>query len=72
MGVLNDIFKGVGDLYFNPKYEELKTAVFEKFVPQFDKLKAFVGEKDYALGYLTLADFVISENLYLWEGLWNK
>lgn len=61
---MNDILKEVRGLYFNPKYEELKTAAFEKNVAKFDQLKKFVGDNNYALGYLTLADFVIAENLY--------
>ena len=70
MGVINEIFKDVIGLFFNPKYEESKGAVLEKFTPKFDQLKALVGNNNHALGYLTLADFVIAETYYLWEALW--
>jgi hypothetical protein len=35
-------------------------------------LKKFVGEKKYALGYLTLADFKIAEASYYFEKLYQK
>lgn len=35
-----------------------------------DSLKQFIGAKDFALGYLTLADFHLAENLYYFEAFY--
>jgi glutathione S-transferase len=64
LGVASDIFKEIRTLMFNPNWAELKAATLEKFRPKFEFLKKFVGDKEFALGYLTLADFVLSELLY--------
>ncbi|MFM7853778.1 MAG: hypothetical protein ACKO96_18120, partial [Flammeovirgaceae bacterium] len=59
-----DILKDVRGLFFNPNYQTLKAAAFQKIIPKFDQLKNFVGNNNFVLGYLPLADFIISENLY--------
>lgn len=56
-------------LCFNPDHEKAKVAVFEKFQPKLDYLKAFVGDKQWAMGYLTLADFFLAEMLNYFEAL---
>ena len=72
IGVINDILKEGRGLFFNPKYQELASETFEKLRTKFDSLKKFVGDRQFALGYLTLVDFVIAENLYYLEGLFAK
>jgi hypothetical protein len=47
-------------LFWNPEHEKLAPAALEKARPKFDYLQKFIGEKQFALGYLTYADFVIS------------
>ena len=60
-GVLHDGSKDLVPLFFNPKYEEQLPAVKEKAVAKVELLSKFYGEKEFALGYLTLADLKISE-----------
>ena len=35
--------------------------LLEKFKVKFDQLEAFVGQKEFCLGYLTILDFVVAE-----------
>ena len=44
-------------------------AATEKVLPKFDELAKFYGDKDFALGYLTLADFQYAEFSYYVEKL---
>jgi len=37
---------------------------------KFDSIKHFIGDKQFALGYLTLVDFILAENLYYFEHLY--
>jgi len=37
-----------------------KPAALAKMAPKLDYLRAFVGNKDFALGYVTLADFYLA------------
>jgi glutathione S-transferase len=70
VGVLHDSMKDIKALFWNKDYENLKIDLLEKSRPRFDALRNFVGEGQYALGYLTLADFLIAENLYYFETLY--
>ena len=47
----------------------MKGEALEKVRPKFNALKEFVGDKQFALGYLTLADFILAENLAYFEAL---
>jgi hypothetical protein len=35
-----------------------------------DYIKSFVGDKPFALGYLTIIDFILAETLYYFESLY--
>ena len=48
-------------LFYNPKYEEALPAALEKAKVKLDLMKKFIGEKPFALGYLTIFDFKIAE-----------
>ena len=60
-GVLQEAGNHMVPLFWNPKYEELKGAAWDKVKPKLDLIAKFVGERDFVIGYLTLLDFRISE-----------
>lgn len=70
LGVITDALKDIRGLFWNKDYENLKVDLLEKARPKFDAIKAFVGEKEFALGYLSLADFLLAEHLYYFETLY--
>lgn len=51
-------------LYFNPDYSTAKLEVYEKNKAKLEQLQKFVGGKEFVLGYLTVADFVVAEYSY--------
>jgi glutathione S-transferase len=69
IGVLNDALKEMRSLFGNPHWEHAKNEIFPKIKPKIEYLKEFVGDREYALGYLTLADFYLAEYLYFFETL---
>lgn len=70
IGVFNDALKEVRSLFFNKDYETVKIESLEKARSKFDYIKHFIGDKEFALGYLTLVDFLLAENLYYFEALY--
>jgi hypothetical protein len=50
----------VKGLFFNKDHETAKAGVLEKYKPKLELLNKFIGEREFALGYLTLVDFVIA------------
>lgn len=72
IGVISDVFKELRALFGNPNWKESTGPILEKIRPKFDYLKKFVGERDFALGYLTLADFILSERLYFIEEIFPE
>lgn len=61
LGVLQDIRTPYFPLFWDKDYKEKLAGVVERITPKFDQLAKFYGNKDFALGYLTLVDFHISE-----------
>lgn len=61
LSVFTEIAGEVRRLFFNKEYETAKVGVIEKYAAKLEQLNKFVGEKDFVLGYLTLADFVVAE-----------
>lgn len=70
LGVFNDAFKEIRGLLWNKDYENVKIEALEKARSKFNTLRDFVGENKFALGYLTLVDFILAENLYYFEALY--
>jgi glutathione S-transferase len=70
IGVLNDIFKELRVLFGNPHWEQSKAEILPKVLPKIDYLKNFIGDRPFALGYLTLVDFYLSEYLYYFETIY--
>lgn len=64
IGVFNDILKEVRGVLFDDNWQESKHAAFEKVKAKIEYLNKFIGDKDFALGYLTFADFLIAEFSY--------
>jgi len=62
--------KEIRGLFWNKEYETLKIEALEKARPKFNHLKEFVGDNNFALGYLTLVDFILAENLAYFEALY--
>jgi glutathione S-transferase len=67
LGVLGDLFKEIFPVLAPTADAQARAAAFEKVKPKFEFLKGFVGEREFALGYLTLADFILAERLYFLE-----
>ena len=66
IGVLSDLGAIHGPTFFSDKAAEFyksKEAVFEK---KFGQLSKVLGEKEFLLGYITYADFILSTNLHLY------
>jgi glutathione S-transferase len=72
LGVIGDIFKEIRTLGFEPATAEAKAAAVEKLRPKFNYLRDFVAEREFALGYLTLADFILAERLYFVEAIFPE
>ena len=70
IGVINDALKDIRGLFWNKEYETVKAETLEKARAKFDYLKHFIGERNFALGYLTVVDFLLSEHLYYFEALY--
>lgn len=70
LGVLKDALKDIRALYWNKDYQNAKADVLEKARTKLDYIQNFIGEKKWALGYLTIADFEIAEASYYFEALY--
>lgn len=72
IGVLKDALKEIRGLYWNKEYNNVKGEVLEKARTKLDYIQNFVGDKQWALGYLTIADFEIAEASYYFEALYPQ
>lgn len=67
MAIFNEVYDTTRFAFFDKDIEAAKTKLKEKFLPKLQQLNAFVGDKDFAFGYLTLADFLIAEGSHYLE-----
>ncbi len=67
LSIYTEITGAVKGLFFNKDHETAKAGVIEKYRPKLEQLAAFVGEKPFVVGYLTLADFVTAEDSHYIE-----
>lgn len=51
-------------LIFDPDWSKKVDEVATKLIPKLDEFARCYGQKDFALGYLTLADFYLAESSY--------
>ena len=70
IGVFNDALKDIKGLFWNKDYEALKTEALEKARSKLNYIRDFIGDNQFALGYLTLVDFYLAENLAYFETLY--
>jgi hypothetical protein len=62
-----DCLTQFGALAFSKKWEDDRAPMFYKVKPKFQKFEKLFNEKQFCLGYLTLADFFIAEGSYYME-----
>jgi glutathione S-transferase len=72
LGVLKDTLKDIRSLFWNKEYATLKDAALEKAKSKLDHLQSFIGDKKFALGYLTIVDFEITEASYYFATLYPQ
>ena len=60
-GVFDDAFTKFVMLFWNPNYEKELPEVLEKMNAKLELANKFIGEKPFALGYLTIIDFRLAE-----------
>jgi hypothetical protein len=70
IGVFTDALKDIRALFWNKDHETLKAELLEKSRSKLDHIREFVGSNQFALGYLTLVDFVLAESLAYFETLY--
>lgn len=70
--MLEDIFNPTINMFYSPVYDKEKGKLYDNKVKvKLEELNKFIGEKDFALGYLTLVDFKIAEASYYFEKLYT-
>ncbi len=70
--LLEDLFSLTMNLFFSPNYASDRTRIYDsKVKTKLEELNRFVGEKDFALGYLTLVDFKLAETAHYFEKLYT-
>lgn len=76
LGVFADIRAVYAPLFFSENYAEDVKGAPAKMEKKLGLCQGFYGDKDFALGYLTLPDFIFAENAYyireISEELYNK
>lgn len=71
--MLEDIFNPTLNMFFSPAHSTQKTALYDnKVKTKLEELNHFIGDKEFALGYLTLIDFKIAEMSYYFEKLYSE
>lgn len=70
LGVINDAMKDIRALFWNKDYKHLKDGALANAKPKLEYLRKFIGDKPFALEYLTIVDFIFSEHLYYFEKLY--
>jgi glutathione S-transferase len=71
LGVVDDIWTEIAKNFWK-KDEEVIKQTLEKVTPKLNSLAKFIGERNTAFEYLTLADFIISERSYFVEFLFPE
>lgn len=65
LSLLEDIFNPVFSTFFSPNHQNDKVRLFDNKVKvKMEELNHFIGNKEFAIGYLTLADFKLAEAAY--------
>lgn len=69
IGVFTDVRTALMPLVFDPEWKNKLNDAVAKITPKLDELSKFYGDNEFSLGYLTLADFYISEFSYYVENI---
>lgn len=73
ISLLDDIFTPTFSLFFSPNHQNDKVRLYDnKVKAKLEELNHFIANKDFAIGYLTLADFKIAEASYYFEKLYQE
>lgn len=72
LSVFIEISDAVRGLFFNKDHANAKVPLYEKYKSKLELLDKFVGDKDFVLGYLTLADFNVAEYSNYIETVWPE
>lgn len=71
--MLEDIYSPTVNMFYSPNYETEKARLYDsKVKAKLEELNKFIGEKDFLLGYLTLADFKLAEASFYFEKLYTE
>ncbi len=60
IGIVNEAFKGVRDLFWKKDFEVIKEQILKKSSIKLNILKNFIGDKEFSFGYLTIIDFLLA------------
>jgi hypothetical protein len=72
LSLIEDIFNPTFSLFFSPNYETDKVRLYDgKIKAKVEELEHFIGKKDFALGYLTLVDFKLSEVAHYFSKMYH-
>lgn len=73
LGVIDDVSTPTVQLCFNEKFDAEKEKIFtDKIKTKLDQVYKILGDQDWLLGYLTLADFKVVEASHYLEGIWPE
>jgi glutathione S-transferase len=71
LSLLEDIFNPVFSTFFSPNHQSDKVRLYDnKVKAKLEELSHYIGNKEFALGYLTLADFKLAEASYYFEKMY--
>ncbi|EAR99882.2 glutathione S-transferase, amine-terminal domain protein (macronuclear) [Tetrahymena thermophila SB210] len=72
IGVTRDIFQQIVHICFSPQFDKIKDQAFEKGQIFLNQLTDFLGDKQFLLGHLSLADFLFYEALTYYQVLHSQ
>ena len=74
-GVLADLFDNLGKCIFTPEYKEKMKGELEEgsaTTKGIKRLEAFLGQKNYFLGYLTYVDFILANFYWMLQDFYKS
>ena len=64
IGIFNDVLSAIAELFFSETFADSLPLTVEKIKPKIELVNKFYGEKEFALGYITIVDFLFAELSY--------
>jgi glutathione S-transferase len=61
MYAFDDLFLPIIGMFFNKKIMDIKAGHYYKIKSTLERFEKFIGEKDFVIGYITIADFFLAE-----------